>query len=93
MTRCPFPNCPNDLPKGGVICVDHYFALEPARARFLNAAKVRLDRETDPKLRAHLAEQLEGYINAAIHSISTEEAESWRQRRWPARKQGETSVS
>jgi hypothetical protein len=57
MTICPVPGCETPAPDRGVFCPDHYFQIP---------RKFACERESDPERRRHLAEQLQGYIAAAI---------------------------
>lgn len=67
MSLCPFPGC--DLPAPGrhaVFCATHHFQMRRSDARLVLRTNIALDRAEDADSRAHLRDQLGGYIASAI---------------------------
>lgn len=67
MSPCPFPGCAKPAPgRHGVFCADHHFQIEPGYTRLLLRTKIAMSRAHNESDRAHLEDQLTGYINSAL---------------------------
>jgi hypothetical protein len=69
MSACPVPGCARSVPRGGVVCVDHYFALPPHEARLLVRTRIERDRAESDEARARLSETLDRYLAIAISHL------------------------
>lgn len=67
--RCRVAGCGKELGAHGIVCSDDYFRLDPSDLKLITRLQLTLRRSTDPGERAHLREQIDGYIGAAVRRI------------------------
>ncbi len=68
--RCAMPDCCNDAT--GIFCADHYFSLPAKDARWLVRLQIMIARSDDAELKGHLREQLHGYTQQAVRTLTAQ---------------------
>lgn len=74
--RCRVAGCGKELGAHGIVCSDDYFLLDRADLKLITRLQMECRRIADPAERAHLSEQIEGYIGGAVRRIEARKAAS-----------------
>lgn len=67
--HCRVAGCGKPLGAHGIVCSDDYFRLDPSDLKLITKLQLECRRSADPGERAHLSEQIEGYIGGAVRRI------------------------
>ena len=74
--RCRVPGCGKELGVHGIVCSDDYFLLDPSDLKLITRLQLTLRRSTSHEERAHLREQIDGSLGAAVRRIEARKAAS-----------------